>query len=130
MNVRRSVGWVAVGLGALVGAMALTMALGQWHVHALAEQGRALVAAGEYAPALRVLLKAVVEAPGDARAHYYLGLAYAGMGLCGAAWLHFHEAVRLAPAYRRGSDALGWACEGAVGPEGPGPFDHAVQRDR
>lgn len=122
VEIRRSVGWVAVGIAALASAIALAVALGQWHVHVLDEQGRALVAAGQYVPAVRVLLQAVAKAPGDARAHYYLGLAYAGIGLCGAAWIHLQEAVRLAPAYGRLHEALGQACRGAAArTDVPGP---------
>ncbi len=131
MHFRRSLGWVAVGLATLAGVLALTLAVGQWHIHSLDEQGRALVAEGEYLPAVRVLLQAVAEAPGDASAHYYLGLAYAGIGLCGAAWIHLEEAARLAPAYGRLRAGLGPACRGpAALPDVLGQFDHAVHRDR
>jgi Flp pilus assembly protein TadD len=102
--------WVGVAMGAVAGAVALSLAVGHWHVQSLDEQGRALVAEGQYLPAIRVLVQAVVEAPGDARAHYYLGLAYAGIGLCGAAWMHLDEAMRLAPVYRRQREDLGPAC--------------------
>ena len=123
--------WVAVGLAALASVIALAVALGQWHAYSLDEQGRALVAEGEFLPAVRVLVQAVAQAPGDARAHYYLGLAYAGIGLCGAAWIHFEEAARLAPAYGRLRAGLGPACRGSEMPlYGEGQFDHAVHRDR
>jgi len=112
MNLKRSIKWGAVAAGAVVGAIALALVLSHWHVDSLDEQGRALVAEGQYLSAIRVLVQAVVEAPGDARAHYYLGLAYAGIGLCGAAWTHFDEATRLAPAYRRQPEDLGPACRG------------------
>ena len=131
MNFRRSLGWVAVGLAALAGVIALALGLGQWHIHSLDEHGRALVAEGEYLAAVRVLLQAVAEAPGDARAHYYLGLAYAGIGLCGAAWIHLEEAARLAPAYGRLRAGLGPACRGlATLPDVSGQFDHADHRGR
>ena len=120
----------ALGLGTLAGVVALAVALGQWHVHSLDEDGRALVAEGRYLPAVRVLLRAVAEAPGDARAHYDLGLAYAGLGLCGAAWIHFEEAVRLAPAYRGVRRSFGATCRGAAGQDIAGQFDTAVPRDR
>ena len=83
--------------------VALAFFLGHWHMRSLDEHGRALVAAEQYVPAIRVLSGVVAEAPGDARAHYYLGLAYAGVGLCGAASIHLEEAARLAPEYRRHS---------------------------
>jgi tetratricopeptide (TPR) repeat protein len=130
MRFRRSLWWVAVGVATLAGVIALASALGQWHAYSLDEQGRALVAEGEFLPAVRVLLQAVSEAPGNARAHYYLGLAYAGIGLCGAAWIHFEEAARLAPAYARLRDGLGPACRGYATPPVGGQFDHAVHRDR
>jgi len=127
----RSFGWVAVGVGAVAGVIALTLGLGPWHVHSLAEQGRALVAEGQYLPAVRVLSEAVAEAPGNARAHYYLGLAYAGVGLCGAAWIHLQQAMQLVPSYTRLAGGLGPACRApAVRSDLVGQFDHAVHRDR
>ena len=131
MDFKRSFGWVAAGLATLAGVIALALAVGQWNTYSLDEQGRALVAEGEYLPAVRVLLHAVAVAPGDARAHYYLGLAYAGIGLCGAAWMHLEEAARLAPENRRLRAGLGPLCRGvAPGPAILGQFDHAVHRDR
>jgi len=131
MHVKSSLWWVAVGLSALAGVIALALALGQWHAYSLDEQGRTLVAEGEFLPAVRVLLQAVAEAPGNARAHYYLGLAYAGIGLCGAAWIHLEEAARLAPAYGRLRDGLGPACRGYMVHRGvSGQFYHAVHRRR
>lgn len=124
---RGSLWWVALGLATLAGVIVLAAGLGQWHAHSLDEQGRVLVAEGEFLPAVRVLLQAVAQAPGDARAHYYLGLAYAGIGLCEAAWIHFEEAARLAPAYGRLRASLGRACRGSAT---PGRFDHAVHGDR
>jgi tetratricopeptide (TPR) repeat protein len=131
MQLRRSLGWVVAALATVAGVIALAVALGQWHAYSLDEQGRALVAEGEYLPAVRVLVQAVAQAPGDARAHYYLGLAYAGIGLCGAAWTHLEEAARLAPAYGRLRPGPGLACRGSVlEPDVRGQFDHAVHRDR
>ncbi len=131
MDFRGSLGWGAVALATVAGVIALALALGQWHIHSLDEQGGVLVAEGEYLPAVRVLLQAVAEAPGDARAHYYLGLAYAGIGLCGAAWVHLEEAARLAPGYGRLRAGLGPACRGpAAPPDVTGQFDHAVHRGR
>ena len=131
MNWKRSLGWVLAILATVAGMAILTVGVSQWHIRSLDEQGRALVAEGEYMPAVRVLLQAVTEAPGDARAHYYLGLAYAGIGLCGAAWIHLEEAARLAPADRRLRAGLGPSCRGpAARPDILGQFDHAVHRDR
>jgi Flp pilus assembly protein TadD len=112
MALGRSMRWGAVAVAAVAGAIALALFIGHWQVTSLDEQGRALVAEGQYLPAIRVLVQAVVQSPGDARAHYYLGLAYAGLGLCGAAWTHLDEATRLAPAYRRQPEVLGPACRG------------------
>jgi len=128
---RRWVGWAALGMAALAVVIGFLLILGQRHVHALAEQGRALVAEGQYLPAVRVLSEAVAEAPGDARAHYYLGLAYAGVGLCGAAWMHLGEAMRLVPAYRHSASGFGPACRAPAGDSNvAGRFDHAVGSDR
>ena len=114
MTMRRSIGWVAVGMGTLAGVVALTIFLGHWHMRALDEHGRVLVAEEQYVPAIRVLSAIVAEAPGDARAHSYLGLAYAGVGLCGAASIHLGEAARLAPQYRRLFAGPGLACRNAA----------------
>src|SRR5262249_30018071 len=131
MDMRRSFGWVALVVGTMAGAALLALGLGQWHVHSLAEQGKALVAEGQYLPAVRVLSEVVAEAPDKARAHYYLGLAYAGIGLCGAASIHLDEAMRLVPAYRRPAEGFGPACLPSVAqPDLSGQFDHAVHRDR
>ncbi len=121
MNRRRSIGWVALAVGTLVGAVALALLLGFWHTRSLDEHGRALVAEGRYLPAIRVLSEVVAGTPGDANAHYYLGLAYAGVGVCGAAWIHLEEAARLAPAYRRQRASLGPPCRVAnsIGSTGP-----------
>jgi cytochrome c-type biogenesis protein CcmH/NrfG len=114
MNMRRSIGWGALGIGTLAGVIALALLLGLWHTRSLDEQGRALVAAEQYLPAIRVLSGVVAAVPGDARAHYYLGLAYAGVGLCGAAFIHLEEAARLAPVYRRLRASPGLACRNAA----------------
>lgn len=114
MTMKRSIGWGAVGAGTLAGVVALAFLLGHWHMRSLDEHGRALVAEEQYVPAIRVLSGIVAEAPGDARAHYYLGLAYAGVGLCGAASIHLGEAARLAPQYRRHFAGPGLACRNAA----------------
>ena len=100
-----------VGLGVLaaVGVVTVTVALGAWHRSEPVEQGRRLVGRGEYLPATRTLARAVALSPRDARAHYYLGLAYAGIGRCEASLSHLQEAVRLNPADARFHDSLGQA---------------------
>jgi Flp pilus assembly protein TadD len=121
---------MALGLGTLAVLIGLLAALGQQQVDTLADQGGALVAEGRYSPAVRVLSKAVAEAPGNARAHYYLGLAYAGLGLCGAASIHLGEAMRLSPSHGDLSGGLG-ACQApAARSDVAGHFDHAVHGDR
>ena len=121
MNMKRSIGWVALGVGTLVVMGALAFALGSWNTHSLDEHGRALVAAEEYLPAIRVLSGVVATTPGDARAHYYLGLAYAGVGLCGAAWMHLEEAARLAPTYGRLRASPGLPCRDVASTRVTGP---------
>ena len=114
MKMKRSIGWVAMGVGTLAGMVALAFFLGHWDMRSLDEHGRALVAEEQYLPAIRLLSGIVAEAPGDARAHYYLGRAYAGVGLCGAASIHLEEAARLAPEYRRLPVGPGLACRNAA----------------
>jgi Flp pilus assembly protein TadD len=83
---------------ALVAAVvALALGISAWRARGLVDAGATLVLDGEYLPAARQLTRAVVAAPRDARAHYYLGLAYAGLGQDAAALSHARDAVRLAP---------------------------------
>jgi Flp pilus assembly protein TadD len=83
--------------GVLVGALAaLAGGPGWWRAHGLVESGATLVSDGQYLPAVRQLVQAVAAEPRDARAHYYLGLAYAGLGQDAAALSHAEDAVRLA----------------------------------
>src|ERR1700730_17914313 len=82
----------------LVGALAaLAGGPGWWRGHGLVESGAALVSAGQYLTPVRQLVQAVAAEPRDARAHYYLGLAYAGLGQDAAALSHAQDAGRLAP---------------------------------
>ena len=85
----------AVALVATV--VGLALGVSAWRARWLVEAGASLVLDGEYLPAARELTRAVVAAPRDARAHYYLGLAYAGLGQHAAALSHARDAVRLAP---------------------------------
>ena len=91
------IGRIAMG-GVLAGALvALAGGPGWWRTRGLVESGATLVSDGQYLPAVRQLVQAVAAAPRDARAHYYLGLAYAGLGQDAAALSHAEDAVRLAP---------------------------------
>ena len=104
---RRSIRWAAVGAG-IAGRRGGAGLRPRPVAHALPRRarkgagGRGAVPAGHPGA-----VEVVAEAPGDARAHYYLGLAYAGVGLCGAASIHLDEAARLAPEYRRLRAGLG-----------------------
>lgn len=84
-------GLLAAGLVALVGSV------GHWRTDRLVQDGSDLVHDSQYVAAARKLLRAVAIAPNDARAHYYLGLAYAGLGQEAPALSHAEDAVRLAP---------------------------------
>jgi len=109
MHRMRWLGRIAVA-GALAGAVvALALGLGAWRTHGMVEAGARLVRDGEYLSAARQLARAVAVAPRDARAHYLLGLAYAGLGQDVAAVSHAEDAVRLAPresAYETGLAAV------------------------
>jgi Flp pilus assembly protein TadD len=96
----RSNRWLGrIGVGGLVVAVvtALALGIGEWRARGLVEAGATLVSDEEYLSAARQLARAVAAAPRDARAHYYLGLAYAGLGQDRAALSHARDAVRLAP---------------------------------
>lgn len=83
---------------ALIAAVVvLGLGVSAWRARGLVDSGASLVLDGEYLPAARELTRAVVAAPRDARAHYYLGMAYAGLGQDAAALSHARDAVRLAP---------------------------------
>ncbi len=77
-------------------ATAVTAALCRWYRRALLAEGMRLVTEHRCLPAVRVLRRAVALTPGDARAHYYLGVAYVGIGKFGSSLVHLHEAMRLA----------------------------------
>ncbi|HWP75671.1 MAG TPA: tetratricopeptide repeat protein [Methylomirabilota bacterium] len=92
--------WIGrLAMGGVLAAALAALASGPawWRAHGLVESGATLVSDGEYLPAVRQLVQAVAAAPQDARAHYYLGLAYAGLGQDAAALSHAEDAVRLAP---------------------------------
>ena len=77
--------------------VALLAVRARWRGQEPVEQGMRLVSEGDYVPAARALARAVALAPRDARAHYYLGLAYAGLGRSEASVNHLEEAVQLRP---------------------------------
>jgi Flp pilus assembly protein TadD len=92
--------WIGrLAMGGVLAAALAALASGPawWRAHGLVENGATLVSDGQYLPAVRQLVQAVAAAPHDARAHYYLGLAYAGLGQDAAALSHAEDAVRLAP---------------------------------
>jgi tetratricopeptide (TPR) repeat protein len=92
-------------------ALALIAGLGvwRWHAHVSTVAAARLVAEGRYTAAIRVLQERLATAPGDARLHYYLGLAYSGAGLGDGALNQLDEAVRLAPDRAAYHEALGQA---------------------
>jgi Flp pilus assembly protein TadD len=90
-------GRILIGAMAVVALAAILGLPARWRVRWLVEDGATLVSNEQYLPAARRLAQAVATAPRDARAHYYLGLAYAGLGQDAAALSHAEDAVRLAP---------------------------------
>ncbi len=92
-----------------VGVVALGSGVSRWRAHRWIQNGARLLSQNDYSSAVRALLPAVVAAPGDADAHYYLGLAYSGMGLDEGALNQLEEAVRLAPGEARVHASLGQA---------------------
>jgi tetratricopeptide (TPR) repeat protein len=97
----RALRWIALAALAALGLVALAVGGQQWRLHQRVQEGRRLVEGEAYLPAARALLRAVAMAPDDGQAHYYLGLAYAGMGRPGAALNEVEEAVQLRPAESR-----------------------------
>lgn len=90
-------GPIVMGALAVAAVTALAFGVVEWRAGRSVETGASLVADEEYLPAARELARRVASAPRDARAHYFLGQAYAGLGEDGAALSHAREAVRLAP---------------------------------
>ncbi|OLC37482.1 MAG: hypothetical protein AUH81_06205 [Candidatus Rokubacteria bacterium 13_1_40CM_4_69_5] len=90
-----------VTLGALTAAAAIVVAfvlgVARWQSPASVDDGVRSISDGHYSSAVRTLLAAVAQAPADARAHYYLGLAYAHLGVQTGAISQFQDAVRLVP---------------------------------
>lgn len=91
-------------LGAAIVA-AGTLGVVRWRAHRFSEAGVQLLGDGNPAAAVRTLVNVLAARPDDARVHYYLGEAYARLGVSQAAMTHLKEAVRLAPdeaTFRRG----------------------------
>jgi Flp pilus assembly protein TadD len=97
MRLNRWAGRILVGAVVTAALAALLGVPTRWRARGLVETGATLVSNEQYLPAARQLARAVATAPRDARAHYYLGLAYAGLGQDAAALSHAEVAVRLAP---------------------------------
>src|SRR5207249_2024225 len=102
-------GFVMLGSLAVTaaGAFALVLDVPTWRGRQSVTHAARLIDDGDYASAIRTLLGAVAAAPQDARAHYYLGLAYARLGVVTGAMRQLSDAVRLAPGDPRVHDALG-----------------------
>ena len=98
------IGSLAVAAG---GVIALARELPVWRGRQSVTHAARLIDDGDYASAIRILLGAVAATPSDARAHYYLGLAYARLGVETGAINQLTDAVRLAPSDARAHDALG-----------------------
>jgi tetratricopeptide (TPR) repeat protein len=103
--------WVARAYALMALVLALVAGLGawRWQAHSSARTAARLLAEGRYGTAIRVLQERLASVPGDARLHYYLGLAYSGVGLVDGALNQLGEAVRLAPRDAAYHEALGQA---------------------
>lgn len=108
---------VAAAAAIAAGLIAVTTGVWVWHAHRPIATGARLIARGDYPRAVRTLLPAVAAAPGDARAHYYLGVAYARIGMGQGAISHLRDAVRLEPDGARFHEELGRAYRQAGEPE-------------
>ena len=80
-----------------------------WYTHGSPEDAARLIADGQYRSAIRVLQQRLALTPDDARLHYYLGLAYAGVGIRNGALNQLRETVALAPREAPYRQALGQA---------------------
>src|SRR5439155_1647666 len=80
-----------------------------WRGRLAVTRATRLIDDGDYTAAIRTLLGAVAATPRDARVHYYLGLAYARLGVPRGALNQLSDAVRLAPGDAWVHDALGQA---------------------
>jgi Flp pilus assembly protein TadD len=119
----------------VVGAVAVVLLVAgygawRWHGRGSPEIAARLVAEGQYRAAIRVLQARLAMAPGDARLHYYLGLAYAGAEVRDGAINQLREAVDLAPREAAYHQALGQAYREAGDLErARGEMEEAVRLD-
>lgn len=81
----------------------------RWGTHRSLETGARLLSEGNAAEAVRVLDAVAAARPADARVHYYLGAAYARLGVSTAALTHLKDAVRIEPREATFHRALGAA---------------------
>src|SRR5439155_944603 len=88
-------------------ALARARELPAWRGRLAVTRATRLIDDGDYTAAIRTLLGPVAATPRDARVHYYLGLAYARLGVPRGALNQLSDAVRLAPGDARVHDALG-----------------------
>src|SRR3989442_6572796 len=102
-------GFVMLGSLAVTaaGAFALVLEIPTWRGRQSVTYAARLIDDGDDASEIGTLLGAVATAPQDARAHYYLGLAYARLGVVTGAMRQLSDAVRLAPGDPRVHDAVG-----------------------
>lgn len=103
-SVKQESGWISrhavqvAGLPVLaIAIVAAGVLVPRWEGHGSLETGARLLAQGNAGEAVRVLDNVVAARPDDPHAHYYLGTAYARLGVSTPALSHLKDAVRLAP---------------------------------
>jgi Flp pilus assembly protein TadD len=123
----------ALGVAVLiaVGLIAAGYVVWQERSRPSVEAAARLLDEGDQRAALRALLAAVAATPTDARAHYYLALAYARIGQHEGALHQMREAVRLAPNDARFHNGLGQAYRETGDLElARGEFEKAIDANR
>jgi Flp pilus assembly protein TadD len=93
---------VTAGALTVLASAAVGVGVPWWQARRERAHGVELIAAGRYRAAARTLVRAVAARPGDAHAHYYLGLAYSRIGMREGALQQLADAARLA-----GDDPIG-----------------------
>jgi Flp pilus assembly protein TadD len=106
---RRWIGRLAFCLALAAVTVALVFAAYGWQSRRALSRGIRMVGEGDYRAAIQPLIRAVAAAPGNAEAHFYLGMAYLGAGVRAGAIAHLVEAVRAEPHDARFHDGLGRA---------------------